>query len=166
MGVLWFSMPKEGTTKPQQDQDHVNRVYWLQRSITSTPLQAKQLIRSTTSMFFVGWEMEYNKNGQRLWEVHIPALKHCLMPPSHRQETAAYPLGVELEWCLCAFKAHSTPTYHPIENNLLSLAWDPSIPLDERAGPEQLVVEGKQAPASPRMGPVGAAQTLPSIRQC
>ena len=29
----------------------------------STLLQAKQLIWSTTSMFFIGWEMRYNQNG-------------------------------------------------------------------------------------------------------
>ena len=31
-------------------------------SITSTPLQAKQLIRSTTSVFFIGWRTQYDEN--------------------------------------------------------------------------------------------------------
>ena len=32
-------------------------------SITSAPLQAKQLIRSTASMFFISWKMQYDENG-------------------------------------------------------------------------------------------------------
>ena len=31
MEVTWFSTPEEGTAKLQQDQDHVNCVFWLRR---------------------------------------------------------------------------------------------------------------------------------------
>ena len=40
-------------------------------SITSKPLQAKQLIRSTTSTFCIGWEMRYDKNGCSVGQVVI-----------------------------------------------------------------------------------------------
>ena len=40
-------------------------------SITSKPLQAKQLIRSTTSVFFIGWEMQYDKNGHSYGQLVI-----------------------------------------------------------------------------------------------
>ena len=73
MEVTWFSMPKGGTAKLQQDQDHVNYVFWLGRvlPIMSTHLQAKQLIRSTTSMFFIGWEMQYSENGHSYGQLLI-----------------------------------------------------------------------------------------------
>ena len=29
MEAVWFSMPEEGAAKSQQDQDHVNCVFWL-----------------------------------------------------------------------------------------------------------------------------------------
>ena len=35
MEVAWFSMPKEGREKLQQDQDHVNCVFWLGRCCPS-----------------------------------------------------------------------------------------------------------------------------------
>ena len=55
MEVTWFFTPKEGTAKSQQDQDHtLGKVL----SIMSITLQAKQLIRSTTSKFFICWEMQ------------------------------------------------------------------------------------------------------------
>ena len=40
-------------------------------SIMSTPLQAKQLIRSTISMFIVGWEMQCDKKRPQLWQLMI-----------------------------------------------------------------------------------------------
>ena len=68
---VWYKCFKngqeEGTAKSQQPQDHVNYIFWLGRycpSRTRMPFQAKQLIRSTTSMFFVGWVIQYNKNGR------------------------------------------------------------------------------------------------------
>ena len=62
MGVASFSMPEEGTAKLQQDQDHVYCVFGKVLSIMSMTLQAKQLTRSTTSIFFVSWEMQYDEN--------------------------------------------------------------------------------------------------------
>ena len=52
MEIAWFSMPEESMAKSQQDEDHVNCVVFIGKvlSIMSTPLQAKQLIRSTASM--------------------------------------------------------------------------------------------------------------------
>ena len=55
-------------------------------SIMSMPLQAKQLIRSTTGLFFVGWEMQHNKSscsygqlviGNFITTVH-PLMHHIL----------------------------------------------------------------------------------------
>ena len=49
-------------------------------------LQAKQLIRSTTSMFFISWEMQYNENGHSYGQLAIgsfvrttrPLMRHVL----------------------------------------------------------------------------------------
>ena len=65
IGVYWVSMPAEGPAKSQQDQDHVNSVFWLGGYCPSQvhPSRPHNLIRSTTLMFFIGWVMEYNENG-------------------------------------------------------------------------------------------------------
>ena len=85
MEVTWFSTPKEGTAKSQQDQDHISCVFFIGKvlSITNTLLQAKQLIRSTTSMFFVGWEMQRDKNShsegqQAIGSVIMTTMMHAL----------------------------------------------------------------------------------------
>ena len=46
-------------------------------SITSTPLQTKQLIRSTTSMFFIGWEMQYDENGRSCGQLVVGSSTMC-----------------------------------------------------------------------------------------
>ena len=73
MEVTWFSTPEEGTEMWQQDQDHVNCGFLIGKvlSNTSVPLQAKQLMKSTSSMFFIGWEMQYNENGHSYGQLVI-----------------------------------------------------------------------------------------------
>ena len=72
MEVAWFSTPKEGMAKSQEDQDRVN-CFLIGKTlpITSTPLWAKQLIRSSTSVFFVSWEMQYDENGHKYRQLVI-----------------------------------------------------------------------------------------------
>ena len=47
----------------------------------SAPLQAKQLLRSTTSMFFIGWEMHYDENGHSYGQLVIGSfiMTMCLL---------------------------------------------------------------------------------------
>ena len=40
-------------------------------SISSIPLHAKQLIRSTASMFFIAWERQFDKNGHSYEQLMI-----------------------------------------------------------------------------------------------
>ena len=50
--VTWFSMPKEGMAKVQEDRDHVNRfLIGKMLSIMNMPRQAKQLIRNYLNVF-------------------------------------------------------------------------------------------------------------------
>ena len=87
MQVVWFFMPEEGMAKSQQDQARVNCVFWLGRCCPSQYTSpAKYLIRSATSMFFIGWEMQYDQNGhssgQCDWQLHhdnVPAYAPCLI---------------------------------------------------------------------------------------
>ena len=60
LGSPW---PRESVAKSQQDHDHVNCVFFFIGKVLSMLLQARQLIRSTTSMSFISWEMQYDKNG-------------------------------------------------------------------------------------------------------
>ena len=53
-------------------------------SLTSTSLQAKQLISNTTSIFFIGWEMQHDKDGCSYRQLVIgrffmtmPPVMHC-----------------------------------------------------------------------------------------
>ena len=47
----------------------------------STPLQAKQLIRSTTSMLFISWEIQYDKNSHSYGQLVIGSfvITMCLL---------------------------------------------------------------------------------------
>ena len=63
MEATWVSMPHEGEAKSQWDQDHVNCFLTGQVLYAmSVPLQAKQVIRSTASIFFVSWKMQNDRN--------------------------------------------------------------------------------------------------------
>ena len=52
-------------------------------SITSMPLQDKQLIRKTTSVFSINWEMQYNKKGCSYGQLVIGSFIMTTLPLMH-----------------------------------------------------------------------------------
>ena len=82
-------------------------------SIMSTPLQAKQLIRNTTSLFFVGWEMQYNENSRSYGQLVIGSFITTTSQLMHHvwcrffEETSksprwlSHPHSPDLEPCNC-----------------------------------------------------------------
>ena len=52
-------------------------------SIMSTHLQAKQLIRSTTSIFSISWEMQYKENGHGYGQLVIGSFVTTTRPLMH-----------------------------------------------------------------------------------
>ena len=78
----WKSLFFHAQRNWQHHQDHFNCVFFFLirkvLSIMSTPLQAKQLIRSATSMFFVSWEMQCEEESQ-LWATSHWQLHHNIV---------------------------------------------------------------------------------------
>ena len=92
MEVAWFSMPMEGAATSQQDQDRVNCGKLL--CITSPLLQAKQLIRSTSSTFFIGCEMQYNKKGRSSGQLVIGSLITTMCALMHHVLRRVFSLNI------------------------------------------------------------------------
>ena len=74
-------------------------VFWLGRCCPSwvhSPLQEKQLIRSTTSIFFISWEMQYNENscscGQLVIGSFIMTMHLLTHPVSYRVFLVKHPI--------------------------------------------------------------------------
>ena len=57
-----FSKPEEGMAKLQQHQEHINCVFDCEGVVHHKYTPPGQTKKSATSMFFVGWEMQYDKN--------------------------------------------------------------------------------------------------------
>ena len=97
----------------QQDRDPVNWGFWLGKCcITSELLQAKQLIRSTTLMFFFSWELLYNENSCSYGPLVIgsfimttcPLMHHVLCSLLVKIESRRWlsnPYSPDLTWCNC-----------------------------------------------------------------
>ena len=84
MGVTWFSHPKKAQQTPGKIKTMLTVVLIRKvSSITSMPLQVKQLIRYTTSMFFIGWEMQQDENGHSYGQLVIGSFSMTMYPLMH-----------------------------------------------------------------------------------
>ena len=81
MEVSWFSKPKEGAAKSQKDQDHVNCVFWLGRCCLSWVCLSRPI--STSSMFFVKWEIQYDENSGSYGQVVTGSFITTMYPLMH-----------------------------------------------------------------------------------
>ena len=113
MEVSCFSTPEEDAAKLLQDQDHVNSVFLIGKvlSIMSMPLQAKQLIRSPTSMFFIGWEMQHDENSHSYGQLVIGSFITTTWLLMHHVSCGVFWWGIKsLKW----LSSSSAQIWHPV----------------------------------------------------
>ena len=84
-GSCLVLQPEEGAVKAQQIHSKIETVLtvflnWESVSIMSMPLQPKQIIKSTTSIFFISWETQYATAMGNWWLATSPwQASSCIM---------------------------------------------------------------------------------------